>query len=115
MSIPAKTRAALKERAHDCCEMCGKYLANNAHHRKNRSQGGGDNLANLMLLCGSGTTGCHGLVTTEPLMSKRMGWTVRWISDPAEVPVWRYDRARGERVLVLLDDEGGWSEVEDAA
>lgn len=86
--------------------MCGLRGANNAHHRLNQSQGGPDTLSNLMLLCGSGTTGCHGLVTTEPLMAKRMGWSVRRRSDPAKRPVWRFSLILGCRELVLLDDDG---------
>lgn len=106
MSVTATTRADLHERAHDCCEMCGLHGATNAHHRRNQSQGGHDRLSNLLLLCGSGTTGCHGFVTTEPAIAKRMGWTVRPISEPADIPVWRFDRTLGYRVLVKLDDEG---------
>jgi hypothetical protein len=98
VSIPKKVRDALKERAEDCCEICGKP-GNNAHHRKNRSQGGQDVLTNLMLLCGSGTTGCHGWVTVNPEMSYRNGWSVPSYKDPAIVPV----RRRGERVMFADD------------
>jgi len=115
MTIKANTRIALKERAQNCCEMCGRWGATNAHHRRNRSQGGDDELSNLLLLCGSGTTGCHGFVTTEPQIAKRMGWTVRRISSPREVPVWRFDLSLGERVEVLLDNAGGYTTVGEAA
>lgn len=104
--ITTKTRVSLHERAQGCCEICGAAGATNAHHRRNRSQGGHDGLSNLLLLCGSGTTGCHGFVTTEPNIAKRMGWTVRRISEPADVAVWRFDLTRGEQVLVKLTDDG---------
>ncbi len=113
MSVSIKTRAQLHERAHGCCEICGLWGANNAHHRRNQSQGGSDTLSNLMLLCGSGTTGCHGDVTEHPDDAVENGWTIRGrIAVPAEVKVSRFDRYLGARVLVLLDDAGG---IEDAA
>lgn len=106
MTIPAKTRKALHERAQDCCERCGVHGANNAHHRRNQSQGGPDRLSNLLLLCGSGTTGCHGFVTTNPTMSILHGWTVPRGEDPAEYLLLRFDLVAGKRVLVTLDDDG---------
>ncbi|MCV7359177.1 HNH endonuclease [Mycolicibacterium fluoranthenivorans] len=112
--MATKTRAQLYERAHGCCEICGIWGANNAHHRRNRSQGRLDTLSNLMLLCGSGTTGCHGWVTEHPEESITEGWTIprgdRRV--PADVKVSRFDRVLGARRLVLLDDDGG---IEEAA
>lgn len=91
MSISAKTRAALRERSSGdpllgLCEICGAP-GNNAHHRKNRSQGGLDVLSNLLLLDGSGTTGCHGLVTTNPYWAYQHGYAVKSFEDPASKPV----------------------------
>ncbi|MGV0785194.1 HNH endonuclease [Mycolicibacterium sp. XJ775] len=102
MSIPAKIRRALHERADSRCEICGEP-ANNAHHRRNKSQGGQDRLANLMLLCGSGTTGCHGEVTLNPEWAKLKGYTIHGRVDgeaPETVPV----LIRGGRCL--LEDDG---------
>lgn len=108
MSIPAPVRAALYERSHGCCEACGKVGANNAHHRKNQSQGGPDTLGNLMLLCGSGTTGCHGIITVHPQRALQLGFTVpRWVDDPSTVPVWRWSRELGQPLRVVLGDDGG--------
>lgn len=101
MSTSQRTRLLL--RADHLCEVglrgCFRR-ANNAHHRKNRSQGGTDDLSNLLLLCGSGTTGCHGWITEHPGEAKRMGWST-WRSDnPADVPV----MYRGQ--WVRLDSQG---------
>lgn len=85
--IPTKIRAQLHERAQDRCEICGRHDATNAHHRKNQSQGGKHVLSNLMLLCGSGTTGCHGWVTTSPRTADQLGWLVWSYENPAEKPV----------------------------
>lgn len=108
MSIPKKVRAALHERARidevPCCEICGKP-GNNAHHRKNKSQGGLDVLSNLMLLCGSGTTGCHGWVTVNPHKSRHNGWTVLRHQEPEQIPV----RRRGVRVMFA--DDGFFIEI----
>ena len=93
-------RARLSDRADASCEICGRYRASNGHHRKNRSQGGDHRLSNLLLLCGSGTTGCHGWVTEHPAEAKRNGWAVWPTDDPASVPVLYRTH------WVRLDDEG---------
>lgn len=74
------------------CERCDRQLTPgvsvNRHHRARR-QAGGDCLENLLLLCGTGTTGCHGWVTEHPTEAYANGWSVRALSnqDPADVPV----------------------------
>jgi hypothetical protein len=108
--IPDKIRKALRKRAEIndfvCCEMCGKPYANNAHHRRGKGQQGLDVLSNLMLLCGSGTTGCHGLVTVNPAMAYRNGWSIEGAAAiPSQVPVRRIN-AFGVNELVLLYDDG---------
>lgn len=98
--IKASERETLRARSLGVCELCGAATATNFHHRKNRSQGGKNNLANALHLCGSGTTGCHGLVTQHPADAYTNGWSVRSGFDPATVPVKRMGR------WVLLDDHG---------
>ena len=104
--MPVKVRARLQDRALGCCEICGTFGATNAHHRKNRSQGGKDDLANLMLLCGSGTTGCHGTVTMAPVWAENLGYTVRRDQAPESIPVWRWSRSAARNEWVLLDADG---------
>ncbi|TDO18171.1 HNH endonuclease [Mycobacterium sp. BK086] len=105
--IPKRVRADLRERAQECCEICGAPHATNAHHRRNQSQGGLDVLSNLMLACGSGTTGCHGKITANPDWAAEMGYTVKGkVIEPADVEVWRFDITQGVRVLVKLTDDG---------
>lgn len=87
--------------------MCGKHGATNAHHRRNRSQGGKDVLSNLILLCGSGTTGCHGWVTENPDWAEIRGYTIKGTKTvPADVPVVRFDITIGQPVYVRLTDSG---------
>lgn len=114
MTVPKKTRDALRERAHDCCEICGVWGANNAHHRRNQSQGGPDILSNLLLLCGSGTTGCHGRIGREPAIAGWLGWTITDTTPPDCVRVLRFDLVTGERGFALLDDDGGIEYLEAA-
>jgi ribosomal protein L27 len=105
--IPEPVREALKDRAaaeYDgevaLCEICGKLRGSNAHHRRNQSQGGRHTLANLMWICGSGTTGCHGWIGGNIAAAKRMGWTIQGTEfQPDEVAVWRRD----EKVFLLED------------
>lgn len=47
------------------CLVCGAYWdskRDSLHHVYPRGQGGDDVIVNLVPLCGSGTTGCHGLI-----------------------------------------------------
>ncbi len=46
------------------CVSCGRPYES-LHHILPRSQGGDDLVVNLAPLCGSGTTGCHGLLETH--------------------------------------------------
>lgn len=46
-----------------------------------------DSPANLALLCGSGTTGCHGLVEQDRAWALECGLLVRQSQDPREVDV----------------------------
>jgi hypothetical protein len=75
-SSPNAGLEALKKQARlrdgNCCVMCGVVVdgrPSNVHHRRNRGAGGSRTanvIANLILLCGSPTTGCHGDVTLDP-------------------------------------------------
>lgn len=107
MSIPAKVRGQLRMREDNWCAKCGLKYANNAHHRKNRSQGGQDDLSNLLLLCGSGTTGCHGYITEHPRDSINHGWSVLSVHNPIDIPVFY------RNTWVYLDDLGNMQPVED--
>lgn len=55
---------------------CGKPSAT-GHHVLSRGQGGDDVPANILPLCGSGTTGCHGLLENEDEKTRRM--VGRWV------------------------------------
>lgn len=87
-----ETRQAVIARAFSRCERCGTVGAGNIHHRKPRGMGGSrdpgiNSVCNLMLLCGSGTTGCHGWVESHRQDAMAEGWLVPRTADPAGAPV----------------------------
>ncbi len=115
--IPAVTRRLIYERDSYCCALCGLdlqggYIPASIHHRSGRGAGG-DRLgisarpSNLVLLDGTGTTGCHGRVTANPVWAHSLGWIVRrnGIAVPSEVPVLY------RNTWMLLDDLGGITPV----
>ena len=61
-----------------------------------------DSPANLVVLCGSGTTGCHGWVESHRAEARELGYLVpRGILTPADVSVEWFGEA------VYLDIAGG--------
>ena len=100
------------------CARCGAGLQRSArgtgwslHHRRPRGMGGSRvgwvNLPpNLVLLCGSGVTGCHGWVESNRAEAIELGWLVSRIGvqTAAEIPVAYWDGT-----LRFLDDTGGYT------
>ena len=61
------------------CVLCGAR-GSNRHEKLPRGRGGPKDEFNTVVLCGSGTTGCHGWVTQNPNEAERLGLYVRgWI------------------------------------
>lgn len=86
--VPPRTVELVQERDGGCVR-CGRW-GGNTHHRKLRSQASKQEVhlpQNLIVLCGSGTTGCHGWVHANPAESYRNGWLVQSWQAPEEVPV----------------------------
>lgn len=113
------TVAAVLERAGYRCEACGKLVGDergvdySIQHRKCRGMGGtkwfGINLpSNLLVLCGSGTTGCHGYVEEHPTEAMALGYAVSRYKDPFTVPV------EIEGRLVWLTNSATYMEVANA-
>ncbi len=105
----AAVRRICWERAGGYCERCGYMLETHAsyslHHRRARGMGGTrrpeTNLpANLVFLCGSATSGCHGQVERFRMQARRDGWLVSSRAWPTDVLV----LYRG--VLSRLHDDG---------
>lgn len=112
-------KAEARRRDGDCCVKCGVVLngSGNVHHRRNRGQGGSRKanvISNLITLCGTPTSLCHGDVTLKPYECDAYdnGWrlSTNGTTDPATVPVlvawlgWAYP----------LPD-GSWQAIEAAS
>ena len=89
------TRILVADRDRWRCVRCGRDLSDgsgNLQHRRARGMGGTRKVdvngpENLILLCGSGTTGCHGHVESHREEARRAGWAVSQADDPGRVPV----------------------------
>lgn len=86
----------VRERDGHVCVRCGRPDGLTTQHRVGRGMGGTRQMwvnqpANLITLCGSGTTGCHGWVEANPWEAMRLGLSVSRYADPQTVPVhtWR--------------------------
>lgn len=114
--LPALKRQA-RRRDGDTCVKCGVVLhgGGNVHHRRNRGNGGSPKanvISNLITLCGTPLTECHGEVTLEPYECDAFanGWrlSTNGKTDPATEPVnvawlgWAYPLA-----------DGTWQVIED--
>lgn len=102
------------ERAEHRCDRCALQLVGRPYslqHRRARGAGGRrghvlDTPWNLVLLCGSGTTGCHGLIENQLREQEgyAKGFAIRGeLVDPADVPILRHGRAW---VIPSVDDAG---------
>lgn len=83
------------------CERCGSFEQGSLHHRVKRSHGGRWTPQNIVWVCGSGTTGCHGEI--ESGRSSAGGWALPSGTDPATEPIEHHVWGR-----VRLDGEGGY-------
>jgi len=83
-----------------CCARCGSAITGergrdwSVHHRRPRGSGGSrigwvNSAANLVLLCGSGTTGCHGHIESHRTESYEAGFLVsqNGIHTAMDVPI----------------------------
>lgn len=105
----AELRALLWARCEAYCERCGQRLNPiwwDAHHRLLRSQGGPDDIRNLVALHRSCHTGDPESVHNNPTAAEARGLIVRRCNDYATTPV-----RLGDGRPVVLDTDGGYREV----
>ncbi|WP_372733598.1 HNH endonuclease [Nocardioides sp.] len=114
-----QVRHIVATRANYRCEGCGLRLhdgntwtePHSFHHRRPRGAGGSRDTAtntppNLLLLCGTGTTGCHGDIERRREAAYTAGMLVHQGTDPEQQPVriwWRR--------LVHLTADGQYQET----
>lgn len=89
------TTETLIARAGGRCEICDRPLTVfddwSRHHRLPRRMGGTrvvwiNDVSNLLFVCGTGVTGCHGRIESNRAIAYDMGWLLRAGEHPAEVP-----------------------------
>lgn len=88
------TRRIVLERDHYRCVRCGRDVRHtpfgySIHHRRLRSHPYAEmhSSSNLITLCGSGTTGCHGWVHENVKEAERLGLIVSGFARPESIPV----------------------------
>ncbi|TDC25938.1 hypothetical protein E1211_30500, partial [Micromonospora sp. 15K316] len=97
------------------CVRCGRYVLAGMRGRDwsvqhRRARQGRDHRPdtnrpqNLILLCGSATTGCHGWVESYRSAARDGGWAIRQTEDPAAMPVDHHLHGR-----VWLTADGGFT------
>lgn len=105
-------------RDNDTCQRCKRNCGmgiTSRDHRKGRGVGGLTTPANLQVLGGTGTTGCHGWKGSHPATAMAEGWSVPGWADPLVWPARRWVKARtGLRLAwVLYRNDGRWDEISD--
>jgi hypothetical protein len=83
-----ETRNAAWAIANGYCRACGKALGAEGvvHHRKLRSQGGTDDLGNLVVIHANP---CHTAIHANPLAARDAGLIVSAYADPLDIPIGR--------------------------
>lgn len=109
--IPTAVRARVLERDGMTCLRCGASVEHgprSIHHRQPRGMGGtrspgAHRLSLLVLVCGSGTTGCHGEIESWRAQATTLGWLISKF-EPADPQTIALHLETGEQVW--LHDDG---------
>ena len=105
-----KTRLIVLNRDRWACARCGRPAGPatgtySIQHRKARGVGGGNSLCNLLLLCGSATTGCHGEVEARQDPHDQLaGYRLESWQDPAAEGVMYFSESGSGFTAWLLED-----------
>ena len=104
--VSEETRFAVLGRNGYKCEKCGEDFlwGVSVHHRRPRMMGGSKNEllhqpANLIALCGSGTTGCHGWVESNRDKARQLGYLIMKVESAQDIP--------------FRDDSGKWWKIDN--
>jgi hypothetical protein len=90
--LDATLERLLQDRAAGRCECCGHALRGRCqrHHRKLKSQGGLNDVTNLVVICAN----CHNTIHLNPQWSTEHGWIVPAHQHPARVKLTLWDNRR---------------------
>lgn len=117
MGISKSTRADVIARDGNQCQWCGRYVDTaggwySLQHRRARGMGGSrrtetDAPANLLLVCGTGTTECHGHIEAHPREAAARGFRLEQGADPEATPYrdpagnrWTLDNQAGKNIAI---------------
>jgi hypothetical protein len=120
MTVTPKTRREVIARDRQTCQWCGIWVdvtagAYSLQHRRARGMGGSKRIdtdlpSNLVTMCGSGVTGCHGYIESHRDAARQRGFTLRDRDRPELVPVldhigqWlRFDALGGRELISEID------------
>lgn len=100
--VTQATRNAVLARDEETCQRCGCRIDRNDYslqHRRPRGAGGSklphiNEAPNLLTLCGSATTGCHGWVESFRIDARGFGWSIPLLASyaPSQVPYQGWSR-----------------------
>lgn len=118
--FPRAVVDAALDRCQCSCEVCGAGLGPvrgvdwSTQHRLPRGMGGTslavvNGITNLLVVCGSATTGCHGWIETHRVDAGHAGWLLTHPQDPAAEPVLVV--VGDTRRWVLLTTDGGYADA----
>lgn len=113
---PKKVTDLVDARDGQSCQRCGASLevVSGSRHHRIRRRDGGHATSILILLCGSGTTGCHGWVHAHPRAARAFGLIIPAVRkpalDPTTIPCIGV-KDDGRSGWFLLDDNGGRAEI----
>lgn len=113
--------SALMLRSGGRCECCGGqagWSGWSRHHRQPRGMGGTKRdvhgLDNLLLICGSGTTGCHGHIERNREWAYETGFLVRRPFEPEHTALLYRAAGQFRPRWVLLSPTGGIHDLVDS-
>ena len=106
--VPKEVAEEVRARSEGQCEAmnfptCTGH-AEQLHHRRLRSQGGGHTVENLIAVCSS----CHTWFHREVAAATSQGWIVRSVHEPGEVPM----KYRGRPALLGADGHIHYQEID---
>lgn len=96
-TVSRETRNLVINRAKFICERCGGELNTmSVHHRRPRKMGGSrlpdtNQPQNLLVLCGTGITGCHGWIESNRHAAVTDGYLLYQNDDPCQHPYLGHD------------------------
>lgn len=115
LKVDDETRFLVLARGQYKCERCRRdfmRMGVSIHHRRPRMMGGSKNpdlhkASNLIALCGSGTSGCHGWVENNRASARAFGYLLENVESAEQAP---FKDMNG--TWWLIDNDGSKKELD---